>query len=58
MTQHGTRLELVSGTAEQIVFLFFVVRDLFDLSVHAVPQQCRVVSATLRCSRLPCNAAI
>lgn len=27
LTQHGTRLELVSGTAEQVIFLLVVVRD-------------------------------
>lgn len=26
LTQHGTRLELVSGTAEQTIFLLLVVR--------------------------------
>lgn len=28
LTQHGTRLELVSGTAEQVIFLLVVVRKI------------------------------
>lgn len=30
LTQHGTRLELVSGTAEQVIFLLLVVREMGD----------------------------
>lgn len=29
LTQHGTRLEMVSGTAEQVIFLLLVVREMF-----------------------------
>ena len=31
LTQHGTRLEMVSGTAEQLIFLLLVVRDVLVL---------------------------
>lgn len=59
LTQHGTRLELVSGTAEQVVFLLVVVRTSnFVIEIrsrkefHVLTHQIKRVEVEVELSRL------